>query len=153
VDLVETIDIPCSPNRLFPFVSDLERFPMWLSIVAEAVRINDIDDETGTGRIDNAAWSVELRGKVGPFARSKRLRMVCVSLVPDTSVVFERDERDGRNHAMWRLSASIAPTSTGSRLIMHLGYNGALFGPVMERLLSDEIATAKQRLIQVAQAA
>ena len=45
---------------------------------------------------DEPAWEVELRARVGPFARSKRLRMALTEMVTDRLVVFERAEIDGR---------------------------------------------------------
>jgi hypothetical protein len=143
MDLSTSVDLPVSPERLFPYVADLSAYPRWLTIVASIADAPAPDGSTGT--------IVELRGRLGPFARSKRLRMVRVECIEPTEVRFERSELDGREHAMWRLGASIEPLekSAASRLTMRLGYDGTLFGPVVERLLRDEIETAKQRLAQV----
>jgi uncharacterized protein YndB with AHSA1/START domain len=143
MDLSTSVDLSASPERLFPWVSDLDRYPDWLTIVASVVP--SAADDGAMGHV------IELRGRLGPFARSKRLRMVRVHCVEPTEVVFERFELDGRDHAMWRLAATVESTDQGnaSRLTMRLGYDGTLFGPVVERLLRDEIETAKQRLAQV----
>ena len=131
------LDAPCPPDVLFAWVSDLGRYPEWLDIVPRAVPIDE-----------GKAWSVDLRGRLGPFARSKRLRMertVCDE--PSGRVRFERVEHDGRSHSPWVLTADVSETSDGSRLTMHLHYGGGLFGPVIERLLSDEIERSRPRLL------
>ena len=45
------------------------------------------------------AWRVELRARVGPFARSKQLRMVRTVYEPERIARFERIEDDERDHA------------------------------------------------------
>ena len=130
------LDAPCPPEVLFGWVSDLGRYPQWLDIVPRAVPIED------------GVWSVDLRGRLGPFARSKRLRMertVCDEAAGRAR--FERAERDGRSHSPWVLTAEVAATEDGSRLTMRLHYGGGLFGPVVERLLSDEIERSRPRLL------
>jgi hypothetical protein len=136
VDVIATLDAPCSPDALFAVVEDLGRYPDWLDIVARAVPQGD------------GAWAVDLRGRLGPLAKMKRLRMVRAEHVVPTSVRFEREELDGRSHSPWRLSADVAPAGDGrSALTMHLHYGGGLFGPVLERMLGDEIERSKPRLL------
>ena len=126
-------------------VEDLGRYPEWLDIVPRAVA------ETGSG--DEPEWTVDLRGRLGPFARSKRLRMARTTHDAPTRVVFERRELDGRDHSPWVLSAEVTTDGdAGSRLTMHLHYGGGLWGPVLERLLRDEIESSKARLIALAEA-
>ena len=72
--------------------------------------------------------------------------MVRTSL-DDDRAVFERSEADGRSHSPWVLEATVAPTEEGSRLVMHLHYGGALWGPVLERMLGDEIEKSRPRLL------
>jgi hypothetical protein len=62
-------------------------------------------------------------------------------------VRFERVEHDGRQHSPWVLSAEIAPVEGGTRLRMHMHYGGSLGGPLVERLLADEITRSKPRLL------
>jgi len=72
---------------------------------------------------------------------------------PDT-VVFERRERDGRSHSPWLLEATVADSDDGgSRLTMHLHYGGGLWGPLVERLLSDEIERSRPRLLELLESA
>jgi len=142
VDVTATLDAPCSPDALFELVSDLGTYPKWLDIVPRA--------EPADGDRDGApAWTVDLRGRLGPFARSKRLRMVRTRHDAPTAVVFERQERDGRSHSAWRLSADVSGTQGGSQLTMRLHYGGGLWGPIVERLLSDEIERSKPRLLEL----
>jgi hypothetical protein len=137
VDVTADLDAPHPPDRVFALVEDLERYPTWLDIVPRVV------PESG------GAWLVDLRGRLGPFARSKRLRMVRTRHDPPVGVRFERDERDGRSHSPWVLDASVEAHDGGSRLTMHLHYGGGLFGPVLERVLRDEIERSRPRLLAV----
>jgi hypothetical protein len=137
VDVDAALDAPCPPEALFHWVEDLSRYPAWLGIVTRA-------EADGDG-----AWTVDLRGRVGPLARSKRLRMQRTGLEVDRLALFERAQRDGRNHSPWTLRAQVTPTDAGSRLDMHLHYGGGLWGPVLERMLRDEIDRSRARLLEL----
>ena len=117
-------------------VRDLDRYPEWLSILPRT------EAEAGS---DPAAWSVELRARIGPLARSKRLRMVRTVDDP-THVRFERTELDGRRHSSWVLDGKVDPIEDGARLTMSLHYGGSLGGGIVERLLREEIESSRQRL-------
>jgi hypothetical protein len=140
VDVTADLDLPCAPEHLAPFIDDLSRYPEWLTIVTRA----DVRPPDRRG----PAWSIDLRGRLGPLARSKRLRMVRTRYA-DGLVVFERIELDERRHSPWILSAEVTPTPAGSRLAMRLHYGGSLWGPVLERMLKDEIEAAKPRLLDL----
>jgi len=135
VDVTADLDAPHAPAVVFALVEDLERYPSWLDIVPRVVPEHD------------GAWLVDLRGRLGPFARSKRLRMVRTAHEAPRRVRFERDERDGRSHSPWILDATVEPRDGGSRLTMHLHYGGGLFGPVLEKVLRDEIERSRPRLL------
>jgi hypothetical protein len=147
VNVDADLEAPVSPQRLFAWVDDLGRYPAWLDIVARAEPADPLATDPGP------AWEVDLRGRLGRLARSKRLRMVRSTLQPvgegdgAGQVRFERREADARSHAPWVLTAEVSPTGSGSRLLMHLHYGGGLWGPVLERLLGDEITTSRQRLL------
>jgi hypothetical protein len=66
VDLKASVELGAPPERVRPLVASLDCYPQWLSIVAKAEPLD--------GTVD--AWAIELRAKVGPLSRSKRLRMV-----------------------------------------------------------------------------
>ena len=137
MDVTADLDTPHPPERVFALVEDLTRYPAWLDIVP---RVVPEDDDS---------WMVDLRGRLGPFARSKRLRMVRTLHDAPHAVRFERSERDGRQHSPWVLDASVEANGDGSRLTMHLHYGGGLFGPVLEPLLRDEIARSRPKLLKV----
>jgi hypothetical protein len=131
---------PCPPEVLFGFVDDLDRYPAWLSIVSRVEAVDPVPDDPGP------AWAVELRGRVGPLTRSKRLRMTRTRHQPFERAVFERRELDGRRHAPWTLAALVHPAEHGSHLEMTLRYGGSFTEAILERLLRDEIEQSKQRL-------
>lgn len=137
MDVTADLDAPHPPDRVFALVEALDRYPEWLDIVPRVTAA------------DGAAWLVDLRGRLGPFARSKRLRMVRTIHESPRSVRFERDEQDGRSHSPWILDATVEPRGDGSRLTMHLHYGGGLFAPVIERLLREEIERSRTRLLAV----
>jgi len=128
----ESVMVPGSPGDVFPFVSSLDRYPEWLRLVHGAT------PEPSDGA---PAWSVELRARVGPFARSKQLRMVRCVCEPDRRVEFERAELDGKHHARWSLRVDVTPAPSGcSTVTMHLAYDGALWtGGLLDRVLDEEI--------------
>jgi hypothetical protein len=148
VDVTEVLEAPCEPDVLYGWVDDLERYPGWLDIVPRAVPVEPLEGDPGP------AWSVDLRGRLGPFARSKRLRMVRTVHDRPHHVRFERREHDGRQHAAWTLDATVGPApgpggdgGGSSVLTMRLHYGGSLVGPVVERLLADEIRRSRPRLL------
>ena len=146
MDVTATVEAPVGVEKLFAVVSDLSTYPRWLSIVHQVTAQADVSGEP-------RSWIVELRGKVGPFARSKRLRMVQSTCEHPNIVVFERRETDGRKHSPWVLTAQVETTSVGSNLTVNLHYGGTLFtGGVLERLLADQIVQGRERLLVVLQA-
>jgi Polyketide cyclase / dehydrase and lipid transport len=146
MDVTATVEAPVGVEKLFAVVADLATYPHWLGIVHQVA-------VQAAGLGEPIAWLVELRGKVGPFARSKRLRMVQSVCESPNIVMFERRETDGRKHSPWVLTAQVGATSVGSNLTVNLHYGGALFtGGVLERLLADQIAQGRERLLAVLQA-
>ena len=146
MDVTATVEAPVGVEKLFAVVADLTTYPHWLDIVHQV-------SAQETGSVEPGAWLVELRGKVGPFARSKRLRMVRSVCESPNKVVFERLEIDGRKHSPWVLTAQVGATSVGSNLTVNLHYGGTLFaGGVLERLLADQIVQGSERLLAVLQA-
>jgi hypothetical protein len=138
MDVAASLLARCATARLFPFVDDLGVYPQWMALVHRAEP--DGDD----------VWRVELRARVGPLTRSKRLRMRrTVRDLAAGRVRFERDEDDGRRHSPWVLDASISEPSPGhSRLDMTLHYGGGLWtGGVLERVLAEHITGGRDRLL------
>jgi carbon monoxide dehydrogenase subunit G len=141
MDVRAELDAPCSPDRLFAWVDDLAHYPKWMRLAHHV----EVDDSSVT-----PAWRVELRARVGPMSRSKRLRMVRRERVDGHRVVFSRDEADGREHSPWVLTAEVESTDAGSRLNVHLHYGGGLWtAGLMERVLADEIERGRSALSEL----
>ena len=141
MERTEHVNTPVATPVLFAVVEDLARYADWLDIVVAAIPTEALPGDEGP------AWSVELRGRIGPLARSKRLRMVRVRHDVPEQVVFERREPGERSRSPWTLTAQVEPTDPGSRLTMSLHYGGALWGSMLERLLADEVERARPRLL------
>jgi hypothetical protein len=140
VHLTSDLVAPCPPETVFAWVDDLARYPAWMPLVHRAMPETGSDD----------AWLVELRAKVGPLARSKRLRMVRAVLDAPHEVRFERAELDERRHSPWTLRASLETdrAGVGTRLTVELHYGGGLWtGGLLERTLADQIDEGKRNLL------
>lgn len=124
-----------SPSAVFGHIDDLEKYPPWMPLLR------------GVQRVAADTWDVQLQAKVGPFARSKRLRMTRVEVVENRKVVFERREDDGRQHSAWILTANVTESPDGGSLVtMSLHYGGALWGGVLERVLADQVQQGRENL-------
>lgn len=132
-----SVDLAVPPESVHPYVSDLARYPQWMALVHSAESCGD------------HVWNVELRAKVGVFARSKRLRMRR-TMDDGTVVVFERDENDGRNHAPWVMRVTLVPTAAGSSVQIDLSYGGNLWtAGVLDRVLASHVDAGKSGLAQL----
>ncbi|HET8931294.1 MAG TPA: SRPBCC family protein [Acidimicrobiales bacterium] len=141
MELSEELHTGADPDDLYDLLADLGNYPDWLGMVAH------VDAEVGPHRDLRGSWLVELRGRVGPFARSKRLRMVRTTAERPRLVRYERDETDGREHAPWQFEAHIVPSERGATLTVHLHYGGSRFAPVLAPILREEIRKGR-RLLQ-----
>lgn len=146
MDISRQLRAPGPHERLFAHVDDLSHYPPWMDLVHDVHPVPPVEGES-------AAWEVELRAKVGPLARSKRLRMARTEHVPPSRVAFERRELDGRTHAPWVLRAEVATVSGDERdveLTMHLHYGGSLFtGAVLERVLESHVERGSAQLLEL----
>jgi hypothetical protein len=153
MNLEATLRTTASPSAVVGYVAELDKYPQWMSLVHAATRVPEAVEPT---------WDVELRAKVGPFARSKRLRMVRTQCDQGatTRIVFERKETDGRRHAAWRLTVTVqgpvgaSQSSTVSQpaetqLAMTLHYDGKYFVSVVESILRQSIDAGRERLGQL----
>jgi len=154
MDVEASLEAPCSVDVLFGHVDDLASYTAWIDLVHRAVPL--ADSTSGVDEAGRPCWDVELRARLGPFARSKRLRMVRTVHSPERGlVVFERVEVDGREHSPWVLSATVTTGAgeNGSRLDMNLHYGGGLWtGGVLERALRDQISAGSDRLLRLVSA-
>lgn len=139
--IVRSLTADVAPSELFEHVDDLEDYPSWMPLIHDVERL---DGET-------PAWTVELRAQVGPFARSKRLRMERTELEQDRVAVFERREADGREHSEWILRADLDVDDDGRTVLtMTMSYNGSLWaGPILERVLDDQVRRGSDRLLEL----
>ena len=145
MDVTETLEVACPPEVLFAWVESLDRYPEWLDIVTRAEPAAEGEGDPGP------AWSIDLKGRLGPLSRAKRLRMVRTAHTAPRRALFERRELDGRAHSPWVLDATVEDTGDGARLTMRLHYGGGLWGPVLERMLHDEVEHSRPRLAAAVQ--
>lgn len=150
MDVTASLEAPCDADALFGLVDDLSIYPHWIELVHRADAVSDGVWDVAA----DAAWLVELRARIGPLARSKRLRMKRTEHdVVGRHVVFSRSEADSRRHSAWVLTADVVPAGTGSALSMHLHYGGGLWsGGLLERALADQITNGRARLAALASA-
>lgn len=132
-------------DSLFDQVATLDRYPAWMRLVH---RVEDVEPDEG-----RPAWLVQLRARVGPFARSKQLRMVRTVFEPGRRARFERVQYDERDHAAWVLTATVADAEGGATVVTDLTYGGSLWGSaVLQRVLDDEIRRGKDALRELVSA-
>ncbi len=128
-----------SQSDVFAHVDVLDRYPPWMRLVH---RVEALPPDDGL-----LAWWVELRARVGPFARSKQLRMVRTAIEPDRFVRFERVQPDERDHANWILEVRLENAPRGTNVTTRLEYTGTLWtGGVLTRVLDDEIRRGQDGL-------
>lgn len=134
--------VGAAPDDVFRHVERLDAYPSWMHLVH---RVEPIDPDEG-----RPAWWVELRARVGPFARSKRLRMVRTEHDPDAHHVrFARVQPDDRDHANWILTVDVDP----ALVRVQLEYTGSLWtGGVLSRVLDDEIRRGRESLARLVSA-
>ena len=75
MDVTANVDVPVSAEKLFEYISDLKNYESWLEMVHSVTPVG----QDAASSSDTKTWTVELRARLGPFARSKRLRMVRAS--------------------------------------------------------------------------
>lgn len=133
-----TAPVAAPPDRVAAIIGDLATYPDWLDLVTAATPA-----APDSGR---PVWLVTIRAKVGPFARSKKLRMVRTLPVGTTNgstYRFERQELDGRDHSAWTLDASVTPDpNKAATVTMDLRYEGGLWTTPLEPILGSFIAGA-----------
>lgn len=144
MDITRTLVAPVPAAALFVHVEDLVAYEAWMPLIHEVESL-----EVAAGALP--AWSVELRAQVGPFARSKRLRMERTAHVVDELAVFERAENDGRTHAPWVLRAELTPDGPDTTsLAMELSYGGSLWaGAALGRVLDDQVRRGSDALLEL----
>lgn len=123
-------------EAIMPVVGDLVTYPSWLGLVYAADRVEG----------EHRTYLITLRARVGPFARSKKLRMVRTELTGN-SARFERAETDGREHSNWVMTIDASPAATGgSDLEIALDYDGNLWTGPLQLILDAQADKSGQKL-------
>jgi hypothetical protein len=129
-----------SPDRLFETMSDLGTYVEWMTLIERCESAVAVAEDAGP------AWWVTLRAKVGPFARSKRLRMVRTYMDEPSTVRFERHETDGKSHSAWVMEALVVPLEVGSQVTVELTYSGGLWSGPLDAVLGSKVDDSVPRL-------
>ena len=134
IELDATID--AAPSAVLAEVGNLPGYPGWHGMVHRV-------------EPDGDGWLVDLGGRVGPFKKTKRVRMV---RAPDTvpgHVRFVRAEMDRTDHGGWELEATVEPATGEGPCTLHfrLLYDGSspLVG-LLEPVLRSETQRSGERL-------
>lgn len=138
MDRTISTNAPAEPTKVYEIVADLSTYEHWLSLIHH-VEMAD----PGPGG-DGVAWWITLRAKVGPFARSKRLRMVRVVDDAPKLVRFERQELDGKDHSAWVMQAVVEPGPVPEESVVevNLNYDGDLWNGLLDSVLGGVIDSA-----------
>lgn len=133
-----TVRTAAAPAAVYAVLADITTYESWLDVVT------DVEPASG----DDPAWFVTLRAKIGPFARSKRLRVIRTATDGASRVRFERSETDGRDHADWIMEARVQPQAggEGSDVELDLAYSGGLWSGPLDGVLGNQIDHAIERL-------
>jgi uncharacterized protein YndB with AHSA1/START domain len=131
-----------APERLFEAMSDLATYAHWMKLIERCEPADPFAGDAGP------AWWVTLRAKVGPFARSKRLRMVRTHTDAPHAARFERREIDGRTHSAWVMDATVQSSQLGSVVTVDLSYSGGLWSGPLDAVLGSQVDDAVPRLRQ-----
>lgn len=140
MDFTASAPLTAGTERVFAELVDLATYPEWLGLVHGAEPAAPRDEDPGP------AWLVDLGISIGPFKRTKRVRMVRTEKVSPKLVRFERMEHDGKEHSAWVLTAEVAVADPGSLFTMDLHYGGNLSFPGLDGLLREEVRRAGTRL-------
>lgn len=142
-----TAGLAAAPDVVYARLAELDGYGEWIDLVSRVEPAPADAADTGP------AWWVTLRAAVGPFARSKRLRMVRTHAEVPSTLRFERREVDGRRHSPWVLDVTIAPgagsdgqASTTSHVEVVLSYDGGLWDPLLDRVLGSNVDSSVPRL-------
>ena len=141
VDRIISAETTVTPDELFAAMNDLGTYSEWMSLIERCERAVPAEGDLGP------AWYVTLRAKVGPLARSKRLRMVQLLSAPNEHVRYERNEIDGKQHSAWVMEAKIASLKpTGSSVTVELTYSGGFWSGPLDAVLGSQVDVARDRL-------
>ena len=149
MDVHADLDAPCPVDVLFGWIDDLTRYRQWLDLVRAG----------GAGARSRGRPGPGLVGRPARLASGPLARVEAAAHGPHRvrgPVRRALRAARGRRPPPRVLGAGGRPRSTptpdGCHLRMHLHYGGALFGPVLDRVLRDEIERSKPRLLELCRA-
>jgi len=135
--------VDADPALVTNVLADLSTYPHWNDLVQSVEPAED-------GSTESPAWHTTLRAQVGPFSRSKQLRLVrTVNRLMASGrhlIRFERREHDERDHADWIMEAEIARTGDTAFVTLRLSYSGGLYTSLLDPILGSAIERASRRL-------
>jgi len=139
VDVSLEAALDAAPSAVLAEVAVLAGYPAWHGMVRRV-------DPDGDG------WLVDLGARLGPFTRTKRVRMVTEAVDEDATpgvVRFVRAELDGKDHGRWEMEAAVDPAAGEGpcTLRLRLRYDGSspLIG-MLEPMLRSEFERSADRL-------
>lgn len=139
MDLSLEAELDAAPAAVLAEVSDLPGYPSWHGMVKKVVA-------------DGDGWLVDLGARVGPFTRTKRVRLVRAPDEPEAGpgrVRFVRKEVDREDYGGWELQADVDPAAGEGpcTLRFRLLYDGSspLLG-MLEPILRAETQKSADRL-------
>jgi len=140
VDVSLGAKIDAAPAAVLAEVADLPGYPSWHGMVKKV-------------EPDGEGWLVDLVGKVGPFSRSKQVRLVRADEGDEApgEVRFVRVERDREDHSRWELVAAVDPPAGEGPCMLrfNLRYDGSSpLAGMLEPLIRAEVHRSADRLRQ-----
>lgn len=147
---VVTAELDHPPSRVYPVLADLGSYAVWMPLVHRVEPDGPADQPHGPAdapageAVGGGAWHVTLRARLGPLARTKRLRMVRTVAEAHEHVRFERAETDGRSHSAWIMDGAVTALdgSRRSGVRIELRYEGGLWSGALDTLLGSSIDDA-----------
>lgn len=127
-----------APSAVLAEVADLPGYPEWHGMVKRV-------------EPDGDGWLVDLGAKLGPFTRTKRVRMVRAASEDEGpgEVRFIRREREREDHGGWELECVVDPAvgEGPCTLRFRMRYDGSssLIG-MLEPMLRAEVEKSSDRL-------
>jgi len=138
VDVSLEAELDVAPAAVLAEVADLPGYPVWHGMVKGV-------------EADGDGWLVDLGARVGPFTRTKRVRMVRADDEGSApgQVRFVRAEQDRTDYGEWEMLAIVEP-ATGDgpctlRFRLRAEGSSKLIG-VLEPLLRSETEKSADRL-------
>lgn len=132
-----SVELNVPRSQVLPYVADLSQYTTWMPLVYAVKQLGPNE------------WMVELRAKVGVFARSKRLTMRR-TVNTETVLVFERHETDEKEHSPWVMKVTLSDVDKGCTVEIDLSYGGNLWtAGVLDKILAHQVDLGKKSLVEL----